>query len=66
MAITVKEACIEVLEDLIHKSSHMDTCALRSNFSLREDYFYPLCSCGHLDGLEAAWDLMAILNGDGA
>jgi hypothetical protein len=60
--ISIKDSCIEVIKDLVYKSDHMDTCALRTPLFL--DYS-PLCDCGHSDGLEAAWDLIQILTGDG-
>lgn len=66
MAITIRESCIEVLDNLIHQSDHTHECALRQPFSLKDDYFYPVCNCGNAEGLEYAWDLMAILKGEGA
>jgi hypothetical protein len=62
--ITIKESCVELLQDLLAKSGHITTCALRQPFDQEKDG-YPLCDCGHSDGEEAAWDLISILRGDG-
>ncbi len=61
---TIQESCIEVIQDLLNRSNHMDSCALRLPFDQEKDG-YPLCDCGHSDGEEAAWDLIAILRGEG-
>jgi hypothetical protein len=65
--ITVRESCIEVIQDLLQKGGHSDDCALRRPFDDSRDVLvstWPLCSCGHLDGLDAAYDLIALLRGD--
>jgi hypothetical protein len=59
--ITIQESCIEVIQDLLNRSNHMDSCALLQ--PVPEDY-WPLCDCGHSDGVESAYDLIAILRGD--